>query len=190
MGKAAKMTRKLALIALLAITCSLQACINANKIAMDVGQPPKGAVELRSLQTRRFDTLDEMKMISAATQTLQDLGFIVSESQVDVGVLVGSKKRDAEEAGQVAGQVVMTIAFAVLGVYHKPLWDKEQNIVVTIVTTPIANSKQIEIRASFDRQLTNNQGHQWRAELLMDPKLYQEFFAKIAEGVFLEAHTI
>lgn len=157
---------------------------------MQVGQPPKSAVDLRNLQTRRFDTLDELKLISAATQTLQDLGFIVSESQVDVGVLVGSKMRNAEEAGQISGQIVLTIALALLGTHHNPVWDKEQNITVTIVTTPVENSKQVALRASFDRQLTNNHGHLWRAEVLLDPKMYQEFFDRLSQGVFLEAHTI
>jgi len=183
-------TRFYRLVASLAIASVLASCVNANQVAMQIGAPPKVAVEMRAMQTRRFDTLDEVKMIAAATQTMQDLGYIVSESQTDVGVLVGSKMRDAEETGQIAGQVALTIMFALLGAVYNPVWDKDQNISLTIVTTPIDNSKQHNVRASFSRHITNTSGKTASDEVLIDPKIYQEFFDKLSEGVFLEAHAI
>lgn len=156
---------------------------------MKVGQPPDGAVKLRALETRRFDTVDEKAMLAASTETLQDLGFIISESSSEVGVLTATKQRDAEEAGQVAGQIMLTVAFALLGAAYNPTWDKEQTIQVTLVATPIENSSQTEIRAAFDRVLTNNHGVKWRAELIEDEALYQGFFEKLSKAVFLEAHA-
>lgn len=177
-------------VAVVAVALTLSACVDANSIAMKVGAPPESAVDLRALQSRRFDSLDDKALLAASTQTLQDLGFIISESSADVGVLVASKRRDAEESGQVAGQVVLTLFLAALGTYHDPTWDKEQTIHVTLVTTPIENSKQIEVRVTFDRTLTNNKGQDWRAELIKEPKIYQEFFDKLSKGAFLEAHAL
>ncbi|MBS4044759.1 MAG: hypothetical protein KG075_00345 [Alphaproteobacteria bacterium] len=168
----------------------LVGCMNANEFAKKIGQPPQGAVEMRSLQTRRFESLDEHALLSAAQQTLQDLGFTISEASADAGVLAGSKQRDATESGQIAGQVALTVVMALLGSAHTPTWDKEQTINVTLTATPIQNSKQTEIRVSFDRHMLNNHGHLWRAELLMDEKIYQEFFDKFAQGAFLEAQKI
>ncbi|MFM7344541.1 MAG: hypothetical protein ACKO1J_04115 [Tagaea sp.] len=183
--------RRLAVVAALALAVlPLSACVDANKKALEIGQPPAGVLELRNLQTRRFATLDTLALFQAATQTLQDLGYTVSESALDVGVLVASKQRDARETGQVAGQVAITILFALLGSYYDPVWDQEQTINLTLVATPIANSNQIEVRASFDRSLVNNRGHKWRAELLLDPELYREFFDKFAQSAFLEAERI
>ena len=190
-----RLVKKIAALAFL-LPLAVSACVTPNDVAMQVGAPPvlegdnASTVSLRSLQTRRFDTLDERRLMSAATQTLQDLGFTVSESSLDAGVLVGSKQRDAEEAGQVAGQVVLSLLAALGGSYHNPTWDKEQTIVVTLVTTPIQNSKQVEARVSFDRRLTNNHGQLWRTELVLDAPIYREFFDKLAKGVFLEAHKI
>ncbi len=144
---------------------------------------------MRALQTRRFDAADELKLLMTATQTLQDLGFTVTESASDMGVLVASKQRDAEESGQIAGQVAATVVLALLGAYHNPTWDKEQTIYVTVVTSPIQTSEKSEVRVTFDRRITNNHGHQWRAELIQEPQIYSEFFQKLSEGVFLEAHT-
>jgi hypothetical protein len=42
-------------------------------------------------------------LVLAATQTLQDLDFTITEFASDAGVFTASKQRDAEEAGQVAG---------------------------------------------------------------------------------------
>jgi len=185
-----KLPRALALAGALALVVPVAGCVNANDVAKRIGAPPAGAVELRALQTRRFDTLDEEKLLSAATQTLQDLGYTIAESSVDLGVLVAAKQRDAQEAGQVAGQVALMIIAALLGSSHNPVWDKEQSIHVTLVATPIKNSKQIEVRVSFDRHLTNNHGQRWRAELLLEPELYQQFFEKLSAGTFLEAQSI
>ena len=174
----------------LCLVASLTSCVTANEFAKKIGAPPQNAVELRNLQMRRFDTLDQRHMLLAATDTLQDLGYAVTESSPEIGIVAGSKQRDAEETGQVAGQIALVVLFAALGSSYTPVWDKSQSIHVTLVTTPVENSKQIEVRVSFDRYLTNNHGHEWRAELILDDKIYQEFFEKFSSSVFLEAHPI
>lgn len=175
--------------AALAVAICLAGCQTPNDIAMKIGVAPEGAVKLRALETRRYDTTDQTAILSAATQTLQDLGFTLTESSSEVGVLVASKQRDAEEAGEVAGQVALTIAMALLGSYHNPDWAKDQTIVVTLVTTPVENSKQVDVRVSFDRIIQTKNGLS-RAELIQDPEIYREFFTKLSGGVFLEGHEI
>jgi hypothetical protein len=145
---------------------------------------------LRAIQTRRYDTLDEKRLLAAATQSFQDLGYTVTESSLASGVLVGSKQRDAEESGQIAGQVILTLFAAALGSFHNPTWDQSQTILITLTTSPIKNSKQSDVRVSFDRRLVNNHGHLWRTEVITDAKIYQEFFEKFSSSAFLEAHTL
>jgi hypothetical protein len=171
----------------LLLSVALVACANndPNKAAMRIGAPPDGAVKLRSLETRRYDTLDEKSVLLAGTQTLQDLGFTITESASEVGVLVASKQRDAEETKQVIGAIAMAVLFGAANA----TWDKDQTINVTLVTTPVTNSKQVEVRVAFDRVIRNNK-EQSRAELLMDPSMYQQFFDKLSSGVLLEAHEI
>lgn len=179
----------------LALAITAAGCHNYNTVAMNVGGPLElqkggGAVSLRALQARYFDTLDERRLLLAGTQAMQDLGFVISESSSEVGVLVGSKQRDARESGQVAGQIALSIAMALLGVHHQPLWDKEQTIVANLVTMPIQNSQKTEVRVSFERQLTNNHGHLWRIEVLLDEDIYREFFTIFSQSAFLEAEGI
>jgi hypothetical protein len=184
MNKIMKVTAAMAAVA------TLSGCVNPNETAKKIGAAPQSAVDLRGLESRRYDTLDFEAMLSSATQTLQDLGYTITESSSEAGVLVGSKQRDAEESGQVAGAIAVTVLLALMGAHANPTWDKSQDIHVTVVAMPILDSKQVEMRVSFDRYLTNNLGQQWRAELIQQPEIYQEFFDKLSQSAFLEAHQI
>ena len=179
-----------AFLPLLMVAVLLQGCVTANDVAKRVGGPPEQALELRNMQSRRFESKDEAALLAAATQTLQDLGYTISEASADIGVLVASKQRDAVEKGQIAGQIVLTIFMAALGAVHTPVWDRDQTINVTLVATPIANSSQTEVRVSFDRHLVNNHGQLWRAELILDKEIYREFFEKFSQSAFLEAREL
>lgn len=160
-----------------------------NERAMRVGAAPESAVSLRALETRRFDTTDERHMLASATQTLQDLGFTITETSTEVGVLVGSKQRDATEAGEVAAQVALTIFVGLMGGRHDANWDNDQSITATLVVMPVGKSKQTDVRVSFDRLVTRTNGVK-RAELIMDPEIYNVFFEKLSAAVFLEAHDL
>lgn len=173
----------------------VSACVSPNDVAMEIGAAPKAeegkpTLNLRAMQIRRFATLDEHRLLASATQTFQDLGYTVTESSLESGVLVGSKQRDAEEGGQIAGQVLLSLMFAAMGTVVVPTWDKSQRIVVTLTTSPVENSNQSDVRVSFDRRLTNNHGDLWRSEVILDPKVYQEFFEKFSQSAFLEGQKL
>ena len=185
------MKRSVSCIVALAILLCLPGCgMTPNEYALELGKPPENAVKLRAVQTRRYDTVDETLLLISATQIMQDLGFTISESNGQLGIIGGSKQRDAEEAGQVAGSVALSVALALLGAYVAPTWDKEQTIRATVVLTPLENSSQTDVRIFFDRLLTNNHGDLWRSEIILEPEIYQEFFAKFSEAVFLEGNEI
>ena len=49
------------------------------------------AVQLRSLQTRTFDTTDRSKTLRTVIATLQDLGFVVDNANETLGTVSGTK---------------------------------------------------------------------------------------------------
>jgi hypothetical protein len=57
------------------------------------------------MQTRFFETKDEVELLSASAAVLQDLGFQVEESVRDVGFLRATKERSAREYGQDIGRL-------------------------------------------------------------------------------------
>lgn len=139
---------------------------------------------LRQLQTRSFDTKDEKQLLVAGAGVLQDLGFNIDESETGLGVIVGSKERDATEAGQVAAAVVV----ALLGGGAMPI-DKEQKIRASLITRPTGKSK-INLRITLQRVVWNTQGQVSKIQSLEDPEVYRDFFDKLSKSVFLEAHAI
>lgn len=162
----------------------------APKIPKQALQLSKESLKNRQLQTRRFDT-DEETLLSASAAVLQDLGFNIDESETDLGVIVCSKQRDATSPGQVASAIFI----AVLTGAVTPI-DKEQLIRASLITYPIHSDDKDKskcrtaVRITFQRIVTNTQGQITRRECINEAKIYQEFFDKLAQSIFLEAHEI
>ena len=175
--------KRLKKVGLIAVVClSLVAC---------QGGVPKEALELspeslqqRQTQTRRFDTNNETKLLTASAQVLQDLGFTVEDSETKLGMIAASKDRDATETGQVIGAVLL----AILTKQAQAIDDK-QKIRVSLITRPVS-AKETLVRVTFQRVVWNTRGQVSKTEPLDDPKLYQDFFAKLSESVFLTANEL
>lgn len=149
----------------------------------------KESLASRQAQVRRFDTKDEGKILAACAAVLQDLGFSITESSANAGLLVASKDRDAVEAGQVAGAFFVAALVAALGGQADPTWEKNQKIRISIVTSPLPGDR-VMVRTTFQRIIWNTKNQISRVEPIDDPKIYQEFFDKLSQAVFLEAHQL
>lgn len=161
-------------------------------------QIPKEALELspdtleqRQLQTRRFDGIDEKKLLAASAQVLQDLEFNIDESETRLGVIVASKDRSAVSGGQVTAAVFV----ALLGGGVMPT-DKLQKIRIAVVARPVLIEGGGEapnshyIRISVQRTIWNTSHQITRVEAINDPLIYQGFFEKLSKSVFLEGQQI
>jgi hypothetical protein len=113
------------------------------------------------------------------------LGFILEESETKLGVMLGTKDRSAEDAGQIAGAVILAL---LLGVYVPT--DDKQKFRASVVTSSLKESNEITVRVTFQRVVWNTQGRVTTSEALTDPKMYTEFFTKLSKSIFLEAHEI
>ena len=51
-------------------------------------------------------------------------------------MLVASKQRDATEAGQVAGQMLLVMLAAAAKTHYDPVYEREQRIRVSLTTRP------------------------------------------------------
>ncbi len=138
----------------------------------------------RQIQTRKYETNDEAKILSACIEHLQDLGFILNESETKLGVIVASKERTAVEAGEVAFAIVASLLLK-----EAVPWDKSQQFRACVVTRPVGENSII-VRVTFQRIVWNTNNMVTKREALMDPIQYQEFFSKLSKSIFLEAHEI
>lgn len=162
------------------------------------------SLQNRAMQTRMFETADEKELLSASAATLQDLGFEIEESVWDAGFLRAAKERSAREWGQHINRFLMAIlssplAIAEAGPIILPI-DLHQKIASTITTRPLNPERsRHEVRVMFYRVVWKGEGAagrssfppgEQRSEMIRDPVLYQQFFARLAKAVFLEAHKI
>jgi hypothetical protein len=138
----------------------------------------------RQIQTRKYETNDEAKILSACIEHLQDLGFILAESETKLGVIVATKSRTAVEAGQVVAALIVGV------IIGAPVpWEKDQQFTACVVTRPVGENSII-VRVTFQRIVWNTNNMVTKREALMDPIQYQEFFSKLSKSIFLEAHEI
>ena len=94
-------------------------------------------LQMRQIQTRYFDTKDEAAVMSASAALLQDMGFNIDESETKLGYMLGTKDRDARNAGQIVGAVLLAaLTGAVMAV------DKSQKMRACIVTHPYGEEKE------------------------------------------------
>ncbi len=155
------------------------------------GGIPKDALQFnidtladRQLQTRKFDIKDEKALILAGAGVLQDMGYAIDESETKLGVVVGSKNRDATSGGQVAGAIVL----ALFGGGSTPI-DKTQLIRASLITRT-SDSGSILLRVTFHRTVWNTQNEITKIEAIKDPEIYKQFFEKLSKSAFLEAQEI
>jgi hypothetical protein len=154
---------------------------------------PKDALTLspeslaeRQMQTRKFETRDEGKILAACAGLLQDMGFNIDESETELGLITSSKMRSAENAGQIAAAILI----AALGGGATPV-DKEQKMRACVVSYPVGEDKNhIAVRVTFQRIVWNTNGQVTRSESLIDPAIYREFFEKLSKSIFLEGQEI
>jgi hypothetical protein len=159
------------------------------------GGIPAGALQLppespanRQRQTRTFDGITEPALLAASAAVLQDLGFVLDESETGLGVIVASKRRSARNAGEIAGKVLLGL----LALQGPPPWAEAQNIRVSIVTRPAGGEfpGRVLLRATFQRVVYDSAQRIILRQQLNDDELYRAFFARLAQGVFLEAQPL
>ena len=149
-------------------------------------QVAETSLQDRQMQSRFFETSNEVELLSAGVAVLQDMGYSIDETETKSGVVTASKTVDATNKAQMAGAILL----AVLGGGNVS-YDSQQQIKVSFVTLPSKNNKNGYLaRATFQRIVTNTEGQVTRAETMDNEELYTEFFNKLSKSVFLEAQEI
>ena len=180
----------------LLLSSQLAGCVTPTQ-PVELFQLTEESPRNKAMQTRFFETKDEVELLSASAAVLQDLGFQVEESVQDVGFLRATKERSAREYGQDIGRLFTFLLS--LGGFIMPV-DLHQKIAATLIARPInLEATRQEVRIIFYRVVWKGDGQadrqyippgQQKMEMLRDPVMYQQFFAKLSKAVFLEAYTL
>jgi len=82
---------RLALLFIVSSTVMLAGCQTMKERVLDSSADGQTSVQLRSIQTRSFDTNDKAKTMRTVIATLQDLGFVVDKADLDLGTVSATK---------------------------------------------------------------------------------------------------
>lgn len=141
--------------------------------------PQPSQMEMRSFQTREYDTNDTKLVIKAVLNTLQDMGFIVNTADPNIGLLTASKWTNVEHSKKEI----------------KEAKKKELAISKSIVLDCTANisefgKKQSRVRVNFQQRVLDTNGATMQASPITEAKFYQTFFSQVDKGIFLQQEGI
>lgn len=151
----------------------------------------------RVLQTRKYEGISENDLLSASTSVIQDLGFIIDESETNLGLIVGSKDRDAPPSATQQLIVIVSILLSIAAIIggddpYVPPVDDYQKLWASIVIRPTSEDedKTHYVRVTFQRIVWNDKDEIDRMQSLDEPEMYQKFFDLLSKSVFLEGQKI
>lgn len=183
------MRRLVKLPAILFLLCFLTACASLPKGFL---KPSEGYLQKRQTQMRQYDTKDEKKIISSVAGVLQDLGFTLSESETQVGLVSAFKNADATNPAQITGAVMLDIVSILFGSYTNATagCDKTQQVKASVVVKPSLDGSKTVVRVTFQRIVWNMSNQISRLETIKEAQIYQKFFDSLSKAIFLEAQQI
>ena len=176
----------------LIVPCLIVFIAGCQTVPLDIFKLSPDSLENRQRQTRQYETTNEEEVLAASAGVLQDLGYLIDESETEVGLISASKDRGATNAGQIALATLATAATAMSGTYadYYAMCDKNQKIKASLVTNLSLDGSKVVVRVTFQRIVWNRQGSVSRVETIKDVELYQGFFEKLSKSIFLEEQKI
>lgn len=150
--------------------------------------PEKTQLQIREFQTRQFETDDENLVMKAVINVLQDDGFILKNAVVDLGIITATKELDLARSSHSKSEDFWANFFD--SVHDSPKTSNQQSYKKFKVVESSVNvtqyGKRTKVRANFQAKIIDNNGKALEVYAVDDPKFYQEFFAKVDKGIFLQ----
>ena len=142
-------------------------------------------VKLRAAQSRVFDTTDRKRILTAVVATLQDLGFMITVLDEELGIVSGKRFEELEgsalfyDSSYHLYQTDSLLAFSRRYLGWGPFYHRD-NLVRVTVTVRKRNEGQSVVRATA----------QYYLRAVEDPEPFQRFFRALAGAMFLEGHLV
>ena len=148
----------------IAVSILLGGCVTSSNSRNDPQQSP---LQIRARETRTYEDRDAKTTLKTVLNVLQDEGYLVDYGNTDLGLLHASKTT--------LDQVNQSWFF--------------QNSVTTRMEATVNVSDfggGMRVRINFQTKISDAQGNIYWTALISDPKFYQEFFAKLDRGLFIQ----
>ena len=144
----------------------------------------------RQIETARFETQDEMALLSASVNLLQDMGYTLGETEPELGLVTAYKDKVISRPGVKAFIIfVTTLGGMLTPVGVSPFYLTERRIFITLATTKSPDGKGTNVRADFTQTIMTNKEYS-RQQKIKDPEIYKIFFDRLGQTVSLPALPI
>lgn len=176
---------------MLLILSTLSACTFVSR-APKVNTP-QTQLQTREYQTREFDTNDVKLVMRAMLNVLQDDGFVVKNAVPDLGLLTATKEIQlTTSAGPTKDSYWADIFESLIRSNHRnqsrdrpeQRFNKFKQVEVSVNVSELG--RRTKVRANFQAKVIDNLGNPVEVYVIQDPKFYQEFFAKVDKGIFIQ----
>ena len=140
----------------------------------------KSQLQIREFQTRTYDTNDTKMVMKAMLNVLQDDGYIVKNAVVDMGLLSAEKSVDVQNNGE----AFMLLLFGGQNAVYK------KASIIECSANVSEYGKECRVRVNFQVKIMDNKGGIMKIEQINDEKYYQDFFAKVDKGIFIQKEKL
>ncbi len=156
---------------------------------------PQTQLQTRQYQTREYDTNDVKLIMKAVLNTLQDDGFVVKNAVVDLGLISAQKDIDlAGGSGDIRTQRDASFWEELFASFDNErrrnrdgLEERTKTFKMIEATINVSDyGTQSRVRASFQAKYLDQRGNPLDVYAITDTKFYQDFFAKVDKGIFIQ----
>ncbi len=142
------------------------------------------ALQIRAIQTRSYEGSDPKVALKTVLNVLQDEGFLVDYGNSELGLLHGAKNIDGV-AAQRFGEAPVQVGHGYFQTANS--FGPVVNVVTIEATANVSGfGGETKVRVNFQRKVANFQQGIVEATPVVDAKYYQEFFAKLERGLFIQ----
>lgn len=120
----------------LSLVLALTGCVA--QVPPDAFNVSEEMMKSRQIESRKFTGISEEEVLVASSNVLQDMGYNLENTEVQLGVLTANKQRDATNAGEIAAAIILGALFrAPMAV------SKDQTIRASLVVKPAGSESVI-----------------------------------------------
>ena len=150
--------------------------------------PDKNHLQHRQMETRRFDTNDEEKMLMSAIHVFQDMGYNIEETEVDLGLITANKIRPG---APLCRTVVVGHDAQGRQITRQECESTNMHTHATLVSTASRTGDGFNVRVQFVQQRRVTPGGRIVSNnRITDAATYQGFFNQLGQSLFLTANNI
>jgi hypothetical protein len=154
-------------------------------VACSSSKHSMSTLEIRSIQTKEYDSKSELVIYKALVNALLDREFIIKASDSSAGIVLANYTTTRLNGGEMVTKAIGT--YFTLGlnwVFGDNNLEDTLSVDISANVTQLKGTTQVRINAIAKRM--NSEGEVLESNMIVEPAYYNGIFEQIGKSVFLE----